>query len=191
MAEKDNIISLQEQRQLRRAKDKSAAPDGGEGAGGGEAPSTATSTATEPLPGKLVWLRCPTCGTIEYTEVVMTGGRTHNVCGTQVEESAVELDLRAEYTIAEINLERLSILEHLLQSERMRYEEYRKRLALAAGRSIEAYPFSEETMERLPVEEVDAFGLLVSRFFHKPASHFAASMVVEPGTQEGRGQRED
>ncbi len=185
MANDKRVISLEERRRKagrgQRVRAAKAEPAG----------QGATEDTAGPLAGQLIWLYCPTCKIVEYTEMRMTGGRVHNVCGTQVEDSAVELDLRAEYTIAEINLERLSILEHLLQSERMRYEEYRKRLALAAGRSIEAYPFSEETIERLPVEEVDAFGLLVSRFFHEPASHFAGDIVVEPGTQEGRGKRED
>lgn len=194
MANDKRVISLEERRRQRgrgqRVRAAKAAP-AGQGATNETAGPVATEETAGPLAGQLIWLYCPTCKIVEYTEMRMTGGRVHNVCGTQVEESAVELDLRAECTIAEINLERLSILEHLLQSERMRYEEYRKRLALAAGRSIEAYPVSEETMERLPVEEVDAFGLLVSRFFHEPASHFAGDIVVEPGPQEGRGKRED
>ena len=155
MANDKRVISLEERRRQRgrgqRVRAAKAAP-AGQGATKETAGPVATEETAGPLAGQLIWLYCPTCKIVEYTEMRMTGGRVHNVCGTQVEEAAVELDLRAECTIAEINLERLSILEHLLQSERMRYEEYRKRLALAAGRSIEAYPLSEDTMERLPVE---------------------------------------
>ena len=102
----------------------------------------------------------------------MTGGRVHNTCGTQVEEAEVDLDLRAEFTIAGINLERLEILENLLDAQRRKFEEYRNRLTTAAGGQLEPYPISEESLEELPIAGSDAFGLLVSRFFHQPEQRF-------------------
>jgi hypothetical protein len=189
MAEKDNIISLQEQRQRRRGKSEAAAPDGGEGPGGGKAAAkvtdttshAATETATEPLPGKLVWMRCPTCGTVEYTEVVMTGGRTHNVCGTQVEEVELDIDVRAEYTIAGLNLERLELLAGAVQAQRERYEEYQRRLRLIARANVLPYPVSGDTLQPLPVAEMDPMGLLVPQALHDPARHFAATGDEEEG----------
>ena len=41
----------------------------------------------------------------------MGGGRLHNVCGERVEEVVVDIDARAEFTIAAINLERLKAIE--------------------------------------------------------------------------------
>lgn len=208
MAEKDNIISLQERRERKGAKDRSAAPAGGrkttgadaEGAareGGstdtGEAPGavpgaaantatdTATETATEPLPGKLVWLRCPSCGTLEYTDVVMAGGRTHNVCGTQVEEVELDIDVRAEYTIAGLNLERLEMLTEAVRAQRERYEEYQRRLLLIARANVLPYPVDGDTPPRLPVAEMDPLGLLIPEALHDPARHFAAAGDEEDG----------
>jgi hypothetical protein len=165
MSKDKKVISLEERRQGSRQR-----PQVDEAGG---------AAAGASLTGRLIWLHCPTCNTLEYTELAMAGGRVHNVCGTQVEEATVELDLEAEYTIAHINLERLTILEELLAGQRKRYEEYRKRLALAAGRALEGYPLEEESLKKLPVAEVDAFGLLISRFFHDSARHFDAGKPAE------------
>jgi len=124
------------------------------------------------VPGTLIWLYCPTCQTIEYTEVEMPGGRKHNACGTLVQEVPIDLDLRAEYTLARVNLERLEILESLLNSQRTRYEEYQKRINLAAGRRLTPYDTSGDNPDSLGVSGVDALGLLISRFFHNPAGLF-------------------
>ena len=58
-----------------------------------------------PMPGYIFWLHCPVCRTTEYTEVQVNGGRIHNKCGAIVEENAVPIDIRAEYTIIVRNLE--------------------------------------------------------------------------------------
>ena len=143
----------------------------------------------QPIPGRLVWLRCPKCKTMEYTEIIAPTGRTHK-CGTQVKEAEVELDLRAEYTITVINLRRIEILLEknkapklfklisksldnallkLRQSERI----YQERLLLAAGRDISPYPDTVvEQKERLPVREVNKLGLLVSDFRFEPEKRF-------------------
>ncbi|HKI98304.1 MAG TPA: hypothetical protein VKB51_07510 [bacterium] len=170
MAKDKKVISLDERRRnpprLRPARREqppaSATMEGQAGA----------SSDPTPLPGRLIWLYCPTCRTIEYTELDVAGGRVHNVCGSQVQEAPVELDLRAEATIAQINLERLNILESLLDGQRKRYEEYQRRLNLAAGRPLQPYATNDDSASQLPVVDVDAFGLLVSRFFDNPAAHF-------------------
>lgn len=126
-----------------------------------------------PLPGRLVWLHCRTCGTFEYTELAMPGGRVHNRCGTRVEESALEIDLRAEYTIAEINLERLKSLTTLLEAQRARFLEYQERLRRQGGR-IEPYPLNEESAAKLPIEGIDpVLGLLVPKALAHPERRFA------------------
>ncbi|HEX9844530.1 MAG TPA: hypothetical protein VGC20_17355 [bacterium] len=182
MANDKKVISLDERRRgqqrTRPSRPRAAGTAGADPAQGsapaeGAAPDAAPGPpSSDPVPGRLIWLYCPTCRSIEYTELDMAGGRTHTVCGTQVQEAAVELDLRAETTIARINLERLHILEQLLGGQRQRYEEYLRRLNLAAGRNLEPYAVTDDGTAGLPVADVDAFGLLVSRFFDNPAGHF-------------------
>ena len=138
-------------------------------------------TAQEnPVPGQLIWLHCPSCDTLEYTEMAMPGGRVHN-CGTHVVEAGVELDLRAEHTLTRINLERLTLLENLLAGQRRNFEEYLQRLSLAARKPLEAYSFSEALLEKLPIAEVDAFGLLISRFFHQVEGYFPNGAISPAG----------
>ena len=168
MAEKndDKVISLAERRgeksQNKAKAEKNAAA---------RAASDAGADAS-PVPGKMVWLFCPTCKSLEYTEMLMGGGRTHNPCGTIVEEYEADLDLRAEYTIAQVNLERLNILEEIVEGQRQRFEEYKKRLLLAAGKNMQPYEMDDEKLKDLPIAEVDALGLLVSDFFISPARQF-------------------
>ena len=166
MANDENVISLDARRGERQEQEKPGkkpAKEGGPGAPG---------TEDRPVSGRLIWLYCSTCNTLEYTEMAMSGGRVHNACGTQVQEAEVELDLRAEYTLAGINLERIRIIENLLEGQRLRYEEYRRRIALAAGRNLEPYAAPEEALGPESVSEVDAFGLLISRFFKEPTTLF-------------------
>jgi len=175
MSKDDNVISLDERR---RQAGGGVSGDADGNAATAEPPgkedTAPEKTAPEhPVPGRLIWLRCPTCDTLEYTEMAISGGRVHNVCGTHVLEAEVELDLRAEHTIARINLERLKILENLLADQSRKFEEYLNRLSLAAGKPLEEYSFSEAMLEKLPVAEVDAFGLLISRFFHQVEAHFS------------------
>ena len=186
MAKDKNVISLDERRRGsghgsargHASRTEPAAPAAGASDPAAGAPQT-------PVPGRLIWLYCPACRTVEYTELAMAGGRVHNVCGTQVQEAAVELDLRAEHTVARINLERLGVLEQLLASQRQRYEEYLHRLNVAAGRPLEPYAVSDESAAALPVADVDALGLLVSRFFHNPAAHFAELTGAGPDAGAG------
>lgn len=181
---KDNVISLSERRKKKgRAETPVGAeqPEGGEaGAGGGaeaHAVEGAADEGLEPLPGKITWLYCPACKTLQYTEVWIPGGRVHNVCGTQVEQAEVEIDVRAEHTIAEINLERLRMLEQMIAAERGRFEEYQKRLALIAGGPPRPYPLDEATLQRLPVAEVGALGLLAPTALHDPIRRFAGAQA--------------
>lgn len=182
MADDEKVVSLHE---WRRQQKQRPADDAAETPGdGGEAQHTgaeAGDEATEPVPGHMVWLRCPTCGTLEYTEQQMPGGRVHNACGTQVEEVSEGLDLRAEYTVAELNLERLRMLSELVEQQRARYREYQQRLRQAAGGKLQAYPATEGTLQRLPVARVDGLGLLVSHFLHEPARRFEGAEQDEGG----------
>lgn len=137
--------------------------------------------------GKMVWLYCPTCNTIEYTEVIAPNGRSHK-CGTQVIEKEVEIDLRAELTITLYNLERINqllkenrasklkklfaksfdkTLQKLLFSEEM----YLQRLNV---HGIDPYPGSlEEMKDRLPIKVVNELGLYVSIFRYNPEERFS------------------
>jgi len=108
-----------------------------------------------PIPGWIIWLHCPKCKSLEYSEIEMPDGRVHK-CGTLVEEEEVQIDVRAEYTISLRNSLRLDelfkqtkipgflkplakkgigMLENLQAAE----EEYRKRLKNITGGSVDAY----------------------------------------------------
>ena len=208
MSKKDNVISLEERRRqaagagtgdsARKSARKSARNSATvEPPGAAVSKNTAQentvpentvpeNTAQEktaqenPVPGQLIWLHCPSCDTLEYTEMAMPGGRVHN-CGTHVVEAGVELDLRAEHTLTRINLERLTLLENLLAGQRRNFEEYLQRLSLAARKPLEAYSFSEALLEKLPIAEVDAFGLLISRFFHQVEGYFPNGAISPAG----------
>jgi hypothetical protein len=135
--------------------------------------------AGEPLPGKLTWLHCPACGTMEYTEAYMPGGRRHNVCGAPVEEVVLDVDVRAEFTIAALNLERLKAIEEAVGTQRARYEEYQERLRLMAGAEPVAYPLTADTVARLPVAAAHPLGLLIPEALHEPARRFAGDEAPE------------
>lgn len=110
-----------------------------------------------PIPGFIIWLYCPTCKTVEYTEMLIPGGRIHNKCGSIVEEVEVPIDVRAEYTVSCRNLDKLENLENkntmpkfieklfpaakswannLISAEK----EYQRRLLLIASKNISTYP---------------------------------------------------
>ena len=89
-----------------------------------------------------------------------------------VREAAVEIDARAEATVAEINLRRIDALSEYLDQQRQRYLEYRRRLESIAGQPAEPYPIDDGVLKRLPVAEMDALGLLVSQALHDPAKRF-------------------
>ncbi len=145
--------------------------------------------AEKPYPGTLVWLHCPTCKTIEYTEIVAPHGRTHK-CGTIVEEVEVALDLRAEYTLTHLNLEKIAELLGKNKESRIRKlitksldnalvllkqseENYLSRLHLAAGCQIPPYPGTyEDLKDLLPIKETNKLGLLVSEFRFEPEKRF-------------------
>ncbi|MDH4248301.1 MAG: hypothetical protein OEW39_10835, partial [Deltaproteobacteria bacterium] len=164
-----NVVSLTARREqkLQGQQPRAQAP--------GEAPppsAPGASAAAEPVDGRLFWLYCPTCHTLEYTELAMSGGRIHGPCGTRVQEASVDLDLRAEFTIAHLNLERVQLLETLLRQQRTRYQEYQHRLGLAAGVTLQPYDLKEGNLTRLDVVETDGLGLLISRFFSESSQHF-------------------
>lgn len=137
--------------------------------------------------GKMVWLFCPTCNSIEYTEVIAPNGRSHK-CGTQVIEKEVDLDLRAELTLTLYNIERIKqllkensasrlkklfaksfdkALKNLLLSEEM----YLQRLH---AEGVPPYPDPiNEIKERLPIKIVNELGLYISDFRYNPQDRFA------------------
>ena len=138
---------------------------------------------------RLVWLHCPTCNSLEYTEILAPNGRSHN-CGTQVKEVEVELDARAEATItlhnlaliqeklAETSKSRLKKIAikglHKVMSQLQASEEmYLNRLEAAAGQRLEPYEGSwEELAAKLPIHETNALGFAVSLFRYEPMSRF-------------------
>ena len=128
--------------------------------------------ATTPVPTQLVWLYCPTCQTLEYTELLLPNGRVHQPCGTRVEEVVVEVDARAEYSLAELNLRQLERLAELVDGQRARFREYQQRLELAAHQPLSSYPLTEDTVRLMPVAEVDPLGLLISPFLRQPVQRF-------------------
>jgi len=149
-------------------------------------------SAEKPYPGVLVWLHCPKCDTIEYTEIVAPHGRTHK-CGTVVEEQEISLDLRAEYTITQFNLKQINKLLGKNKESRLRKlisrslddalialksseETYISRLHQAAGCQIPVYPGDvEELQERLPIREKNKLGLHISEFRFEPEKRFEKS----------------
>jgi len=128
-----NIINLAERRAQREAKEQMRS-----------------------VSGWIVWLHCPSCKTLEYTEVRMDGGRIHK-CGNMVEEKEVAIDIRAEYTISCRNLELLNqfkstsklasvlslfsknIDQFILQLKHTE-QEYQNRLQIMMDSVLTAYP---------------------------------------------------
>ncbi len=145
--------------------------------------------AEKPYLGTLVWLYCPSCETFEYTEIVAPHGRTHK-CGTIVEEIEVSLDLRAEYTLTQFNLEKVNELLHKNKESKLRKlisksldnalialkqseENYISRLHLAAGCQIPTYPGNlNDLKNQLPIKEINKLGLLISEFRFEPEKRF-------------------
>ncbi len=141
------------------------------------------------FPGKMVWLYCPKCNSLEYTEIISPAGRTHH-CRTLVEEREVELDLRAEITITEYNLsviERLmsknsrfklvkilsKSLDKALAALKVSEETYRDRIVLAAGMNVPPYPGEiEDLLDKLPIRDTNRLGLLISKFRFEPEKRF-------------------
>jgi outer membrane protein TolC len=89
-----------------------------------------------------------------------------------IEEAEVEIDTRAEMTVAEINLRRIAALETYLQQQRARFEEYRHRLGLIAGEAPKPYSLTEDRVKALPAAEVDPLGLIISDALNNPAKRF-------------------
>lgn len=184
MADEGNVVSMVGRRRGSKAAKPEAAP--------AQPTAPAVSGDTKPLPAQLAWLFCPTCKTLEYTEMVVPGGRRHNTCGTIVLEAVVDVDARAEHTLAELNLRRLAALAELLDAQRKRFLEYQDRLVKAAGKPLAPYPLTEVSVQSLPVAEVDPLGLLISRFLHQPAERFpeakeAVTSKPTPGEDPSSG----
>ena len=149
----------------------------------------------EPFEGCLVWLNCPTCQKIEYTELRAPGGRTHR-CGTKVEEVEVFLDLRAELSFTLVNLKTIEAhlkevghnrlkkllarsLEKTLLQLKASEEEYASRLQKAGDGRVTPYPQEIEPLAaRFPDVQVNPLGLYVTPFRQEPHKRFL------PHTQE-------
>lgn len=131
------------------------------------------------IDGWLIWLHCPKCNTIEYTEVQMEGGRVHK-CGTLVEEKELPIDVRAEFTISQRNLQKLQELEEKQQSSkvmklvggglqslikqlRAREEEYQQRLQNMTSITITPYPEQwDPSAQGVEFSVSDPLGLQIS-----------------------------
>jgi len=140
-------------------------------------------------PGKMVWLHCPKCNTLEYSEIIAPNGRTHK-CGAPVNESEVDLDLRAEFTITLHNIKKIDehieknsqfkrikiiskSLDDALRALKNSEETYLERLSLAAGGKIDPYPGKIGDMaDKLPIRETNKMGLLISEFRFEPEKRF-------------------
>ncbi len=140
-------------------------------------------------PGVLVWLFCPTCKTMEYTEIVAPTGRTHK-CGTLIEEAEVDLDIRAELTITRFNMEKIDqlleqnkefrlvklfskSLDKALLALKTSEETYFERLLISSNYQASPYPFDiEEFKDRLPIKDINKLGLLISEFRFEPKKRF-------------------
>jgi hypothetical protein len=179
MTDESKIISLSDRARLRKGPRERNAGTGprsvSSAEGEAKAPAKAAPhapAATTPVPTHLVWLYCPTCQTLEYTELVLPNGRVHQPCGTRVEEAVVEVDARAEYSLAELNLRQLERLAELVDGQRARFREYQQRLELAAHQPLSSYPLTEDMVRLMPVAEVDPLGLLISPFLRQPVQRF-------------------
>ncbi|MBT4286621.1 MAG: hypothetical protein HOD92_04730 [Deltaproteobacteria bacterium] len=137
-------------------------------------------------PGIMVWLYCPKCQTIEYTEVIAPSGRTH-MCGMIVEEREVELDLRAEFTIVLYNLKIIDELIKGNQASKIRklFAKTLDKALFKLKKSEELYlermgiknivPYEgdiEELKAKLPIKETNQLGLWISDFRYKPEERF-------------------
>ena len=143
----------------------------------------------EAVPGALVWLFCPQCSTIEYTEITAPYGRSHK-CGAQVKEVKVQVDLRAEYTITQFNLDLIDdllsqnkknrliklvsrSLDNALVSLKKSEKTYVERLLLAANGPLEIYPGDVDDLKNiLPIKEINKLGMIISDFRHEPEKRF-------------------
>ncbi len=147
----------------------------------------ATPQSTEPEMGILIWLYCPNCKTLQYTENQASNGRKHK-CGADVMEIEVPLDLTAENTIC---LKNLSILEELQQQIKEKKEEKgandillrilehckREELSMIeklqkASKNKKCFSYSWEDKKKLPIADVNPLGLYLSEFRFKPEIRF-------------------
>ena len=133
----------------------------------------------KPVQGWIVWLKCPKCETLEYSELRMSEGRIHK-CGTLVEEQEVEIDVRAEYTVSLRNSEMLSdllnntkakgVLKRFLKSGKAMLtqlqrseEEYQNRLQLMVPKECVPYPNEwDPQKEGMDVKQMEPLGLLLT-----------------------------
>ena len=142
-----------------------------------------------PIAGSIVWLHCPKCKTLEYSEILMPDGRVHKKCGTLVEEEEIQIDVRAEYTISMRNSKRLDELFKetkipgfikplakkgigMLENMQAAEKEYRNRLENIAGGSISAYQdeWDEKSLD-MDIKILEPLGVILSEA-RQPDLHF-------------------
>jgi hypothetical protein len=118
--------------------------------------------------------------------MILPNGRMHQPCGSRVEEIEVDIDARAEYSLAELNLRQLDKLAELVEGQRGRFREYQQRLELAAHQPLSSYLLTEETVRIMPVAEVDPLGLLISPFLRHPLQRFRPEPAAAPAADADR-----
>ena len=101
------VVSFEEYRKLKEKKSREAKKENHQ-----DTESTVTTAGKSyadvlpRIPLKLVWLNCPKCNTLEYTETLAPNGR-HHKCGTEVHETEFDINLVEEYFVCKSNLVKL------------------------------------------------------------------------------------
>ena len=146
-----------------------------------------------PIAGCIVWLHCPKCNTLEYSEISMPDGRVHKKCGTLVEEEEIQIDVRAEYTISMRNSKRLDELFKetkipgfmrplakkgigMLENMQAAEKEYRNRLENIAGGTVSTYQddWDEKSLD-MDIKILEPLGVILTEA-RQPDLHFPEAL---------------
>ena len=135
----------------------------------------------------LVWLYCPSCQTIEYSELLAPAGRFHK-CGTKVLEQEVKVDITAEFTICQKNI---SYLENLEKKEQAKtFSQFIKKLKfielqmidklkrITKQKEIFFYEWKKENQHLLPIAQINSLGLIISNFRFCPEKRFSKNKLL-------------
>ena len=144
----------------------------------------------EPIIGKIIWLYCSKCKSLEYSEVQLPSGRIHKICGTLVKEKEVKVDIRTEYTISlknsmlldkvfeEKNLPNFFLKtvfkkgRGMLESFQAAEVEYRKRLENMINKPVKPYPDDWDAKSvGMRLKIIDPLGLVLTEA-RQPNLHF-------------------
>jgi hypothetical protein len=136
--------------------------------------------------GLLVWLHCPSCKTLEYSEIISSEGRLHK-CGKEVSEQEVAIDITAEYTICKRNLLHLEELEnHLSKSSLKQKKVFQKLVDNLKNNELEMIKKLQKITKKNPLVAYDKktaealfstahandMGLVISDFRFQPKARF-------------------